>query len=173
MNSFVIEIWDDERRHCNFYTVRWIDSTQNETDKFFSTYDGDTKYNDANRELLIFVLKVIGEDHGALDIFFNRHENEVKGLPAQGQLDIQEFRYHYPDFPLRLYALKIRENIVILFNGGIKDGPTNQTSSLNFNWLEACRFARKIEKSIFEEEIIINEEEGKLYWYDGGEEIIL
>lgn len=39
MNAFVIEIWDDEAGRCAFYTVRWEDAVQNETDKFFNKYN--------------------------------------------------------------------------------------------------------------------------------------
>jgi hypothetical protein len=144
-----------------------------ETDKFFDKYDKEPEFEKATQELLIFVLKTIGEDHGAKDILFNRNENEVKGLPSKGVIKIQEIRYFFPRFPLRLYALKIRENIVILFNGGIKDEETNQKSSLNMKWREACAFAKKIDKAMIEKDIIVDEESRRLYWYDSSEEIIL
>ncbi|MEZ4850577.1 MAG: hypothetical protein R3B93_18575 [Bacteroidia bacterium] len=168
-----MEVWDDECSKCNFYTVRWDDSDINETDKFFTLYDESPQYQTATQELLSFILNTIGDDHGALDMFFNRHENEVKGLPSKGKIKIHEFRYHFPGFPLRLYALKIRDNIVVLFNGGIKDSDTNQTSSLNLKWREACSFARRIDQALFEQEIKIEEETGRLLWHDGSEEIIL
>ena len=173
MNTFVLEIWDDEGGLCTFYTVRWDDLEMSETDRFFDKYDKDPVYEDKAAELLIFVLKAIGEDHGAIDAFFNRHENEVKGLPVKGKVVFQEITYHFPRFPLRLYALKVRENIVILFNGGVKDDETNQQSSLNMKWREACQFAKKIDQAIRDKDIIVEERQRKLFWYDGSEEIIL
>ncbi len=40
MNTFALEIWDDEGSKCTFYSVRWDDAEENETDKFFNKYDG-------------------------------------------------------------------------------------------------------------------------------------
>jgi hypothetical protein len=173
VNTFVLEIWDDEGAKCTFYTVRWDEHIENETDKFFKRYHTEQKYKKATTELLNFVLKTIGEDHGAIDIFFNRHENEVKGLPSKGKIQVQEVEYFFPNFPLRLYALRLRENIVVLFNGGVKDGATNQKSRLNTKWREACDFAKKIDRAIIEKDILIEESRRMLFWYDGSEEIIL
>jgi len=173
VNIFVLEIWDDEGAKCTFYTVRWDDQEISETDRFFERYEFDPQYADQSSRLLYFVLQVIGEDHGALDRLFNRPENEVKGLPSKGKVRVQDFEYSFPNFPLRLYALKIRKNIVVLFNGGIKDAKTNQESSLNLKWIEACQFAKKIDKAILEKDIIVEEKRRLLFWYDGSEEIIL
>lgn len=94
-------------------------------------------------------------------------------MPAQGKVIVNEIAYHYPNSPLRLYALKITNNIVVLFNGGIKDGPTNQTSSLHLEWRAACEFAKRINEALHDETIIVNEKSKKLTNYDGSDEIIL
>jgi hypothetical protein len=148
MNSFTLHIWDDEGQKCCFYTVTKDDSTLNETDKFLEKYENHEIYKEPTQELVSLILDVIGDVHGAIDGFFNRHENEVKGLPNKGAIKIIKEIYHYPNFPLRLYALKVNEEIVVLFNGGIKDGATNQESSLHSNWKEACQFAKKIIQNI-------------------------
>ena len=173
MNSFTLEIWDDEGEACTFYTVRKEGHDLNETDKFLERFEYDDNYKDAVRSLLSLVLEVIGDDYGALDKLFNRHENEVKGLPPKGKIRLIQDDLYYPDFPLRLYALKLRENLVVLFNGGIKDGETNQTSSLLNEWREACAFASKIDRAIVEKQITIDEENRKISFYDGSENIIL
>lgn len=173
VNIFALEIWDDEGAKCTFYTVRYDDNDLSETDIFFEKYDAVKKYTQANQELLSFIIHAIGEDHGAVDELFNRDENEVKGLPAQGKRTVENITYHFPEFPLRLYALKITNNIVILFNGGIKDGPTNQTSSLHLEWRSACEFAKKIDKAIRDGSIIVDDKNRKLTNYDGSNEIIL
>jgi hypothetical protein len=173
VNIFALEIWDDEGAKCTFYTVKYEDISTNETDLFFDKYDAISDYKEASQELLTFILYAIAEDHGAIDDFFNRAENEVKGLPVQGKVIINEVTYYYPEFPLRLYALKITNNIVVLFNGGIKDGPTNQTSSLNMQWRAACEFAKRIDKAIRDGSIIVDEINRKLTNYDGSDEIIL
>ena len=173
MNTFELEIWDNEGRKCSFYTVKKDESSVNETDKFFAKYENHPTLQDAANELLAFILYTIGEDHGANNLLFNRFENEVIGLPVKGRVKIYELTYHFPDFPLRIYALKITERIVILFNGGEKDGATNQSSSLNLNWIEACGFAKRILQAIETKEILIDTEKRILINHLGEEEIIL
>lgn len=173
VNIFALEIWDDEGAKCTFYTVKYDDANINETDLFFEKYDALAGFKEANQELLSFVLFAIGNDHGAVDELFNRDENEVKGLPVQGKRTVENITYHFPEFPLRLYALKITNNIVILFNGGIKDGPTNQKSSLYLEWRAACGFAKRIDEAIRDGSIIVDEKNRKLTNYDGSNEIIL
>jgi len=158
---------------CTFYTVRWGEKENNETDIFFDRYDDSTKYEKATEELLSFVLYAVGDRHGAIDELFNRYENEVTGLPVKGKLELGSFVYHYPKFPLRLYALKITEGIVVLFNGGVKDGGTNQTSSLNIRWQEACSFAKRIDEAIRAGWISIDVENRLLKSGDDFNEIIL
>lgn len=173
VNIFALEIWDDEGAKCTFYTVKQVDSDTAETDIFFKRYDSKAEYKEANQELLSFVLYSIGEDHGAIDELFNRDENEVTGLPVQGKRTVESITYHFPNFPLRLYALKITQNIVVLFNGGVKDGPTNQTSSLHLEWLAACEYAKRIDEAIRDGSIIIDAANRILKNYDGSDEIIL
>lgn len=173
VNIFALEIWDDEGAKCTFYTVKYDGIDANETDLFFDKYDSIAAYKQANQELLSFIIYAIGNDHGAVDELFNRDENEVKGLPVQGKRTVENITYHFPEFPLRLYVLKITNNIVILFNGGIKDGPTNQKSSLHLEWRAACEFAKRIDEAIRDGSIIVDEENRKLTNYDGSDEIIL
>lgn len=173
VDTFVLEIWDDEGEKCTFYTVKWDGTDNNETDLFFEKYDSISEYKLATQELLSFVVYAIGNVHGAIDELFNRDENEVTGLPTKGKQKIKNNLYYFPNFPLRLYTLKITNNIIILFNGGIKDGPTNQTSSLHLEWRSACRFAKRINDAIREGMIIVDENNRKLKNYDGSEEIIL
>jgi hypothetical protein len=101
VNIFALEIWDDEGAKCTFYTVKYENFDTNETDLFFEKYDAMAEYKEANQDLLSFILLAIGNDHGAIDELFNRAENEVKGLPVQGKVTVDEITYHYPDFPLR------------------------------------------------------------------------
>lgn len=173
VDIFAVEMWDDEGAKCSFYTVKQEGVNDSETDLFFEKYDAMATYKQANQELLSFIIYAIGEHHGAIDEFFNRDENEVKGLPVQGKRTIKNISYHFPKFPLRLYALKITSNIVILFNGGIKDGPTNQTSSLHLEWRAACQFAKRIDTAIRDGSIVVDEKNRKLTNYDGSDEIIL
>ncbi|KUJ59087.1 hypothetical protein AR687_24955 [Flavobacteriaceae bacterium CRH] len=173
MNIFALEIWDDEGAKCTFYTVKYEDVDANETDLFFDKYAAIEAYRQAVQELLSFVIYAIGNDHGAIDELFNRDENEVIGLPLHGKRTLENITYHFPQFPLRLYALKITHNIVILFNGGIKDGATNQKSSLHLEWRAACEFAKRIDDAIQDGSILVDKKNRKLTNYDGSDEIIL
>ena len=82
MNNFVLEVWDDEASKCTFYTVRWENARQNETDKFFNKYDGVPEFKRPVQQLLSFILDSIGEDHGAIDALFNRFEMD-RSLPIR------------------------------------------------------------------------------------------
>lgn len=176
MNNFVLEIWDDEGQKCTFYTARWADSDESETDRFFNKFDKLPEYKFYTQQLISFVLDSIGDDHGAIDVLFNRFENEVVGLPNKGKAQIDEIVFLYPNFPLRLYALRVhgREDLVVLFNGGVKSAQTNQESGgLNIKWLEACQFARRIEEALRNEEIEIDTKNRKIVSSDNNDEIIL
>ncbi len=176
MNTFVLEIWDDEAGKCTFYTVRWEDAQQNETDKFFNKYDSIPEFKAFTQMLLSFVLDSIGEDHGAVDALFNRFENEVVGLPNKGKVTVGEIVFLFPNFPLRLYALRInnRPDLVVLFNGGVKSAQTNQGSpDLSLKWREACQFAKRIEEALRNDEIIVDQKRRRLFANGGDDEIFL
>lgn len=176
MNIFALEVWDDEGKKCTFYTVRWEDAKENETDKFFNKYDAIPELKTATQQLLSFVLDSVGDDHGAIDALFNRPENEVTGLPNTGKVSVKQVLFAYPNFPLRLYALRInnRSDLVVLFNGGVKSAQTNQESKdIHLKWVEACRFAKRIEEALSEGEIIIDEDKRKIVGTDNEKEIFL
>lgn len=176
MNNFVLELWDDESAKCTFYTVRWDEAKDNETDKFFARYDAVDDLKTDVQKLLSFVLDSIGDDHGAIDVLFNRFEQEVVGLPNKGTENVNGIVFLYPNFPLRLYALRIknREDLVVLFNGGVKSAQTNQASKdLHLKWIEACQFAKRIEEAIKDKEITIDTKNRKLLAANGDDEIIL
>jgi hypothetical protein len=176
VNIFALEVWDDEGKKCTFYTVRWEDAADNETDKFFNKYDAVPELKLATQQLLSFVLDSIGDDHGAVDALFNRPENEVTGLPNTGKVKIQQLLFAYPNFPLRLYALRVnnRDDIVVLFNGGIKSAWTNQESKdIHFKWIAACRFAKRIEEALRDSEIIIDEDNRRMLTAANDVEILL
>jgi len=159
VNIFTLELWDDEAAKCTFYTVRWEGAKESETDKFFNKYDANPELKKSTQELLSFILDSIGEDHGAVDALFNRFENEVVGLPNTGRVNVSGIVFLYPNFPLRLYALRVkgRNDLVVLFNGGVKSAQTNQASKdLSLKWIEACQFARRIEEALKEGEINID-----------------
>ncbi|NOS90333.1 MAG: hypothetical protein HOP30_00270 [Cyclobacteriaceae bacterium] len=174
MSRFELEIWDNETEKVTFYTVRWEGAPLSETDKFFAKYKETEKQ--AAQELLSLIIKAIGNEHGALPEFFNRPENGVAGLPPKGKIRIGEFKAHFQQFPLRLYALRIndREDLVVLFNGGLKTSEANRDSpELNLKFIEADAFGSRIEQAIREGMIVIDESSRSLKLFDGSDEIIL
>jgi hypothetical protein len=101
--------------------------------------------------------------------------NEVSGLPNKGKSRVGEITFYFPNFPLRLYALRVghKNDIVILFGGGVKSAGTNQESSeLHIKWVEACRFARTIDLALQNGEITASKKRTLLY-YNGDKEIYL
>jgi hypothetical protein len=173
MKEFSIEIWNDECLKTMFYTVRFIDETENETDKFLSKYYHQPLYKASVEDLLNYILTAIGNRHGAVDAFFNRNEHQVFGLPNSGKMRLETLTYHFPGFPLRLYALKITEELVVLLSGGLKNARTNQESSLSSNWLLSCDFARKIIRNISDGVITVDVNTRKLNHFQSGGEIII
>jgi hypothetical protein len=172
----MLEIWDDESYKCKFYTVRKEGAKNSETDKFFLKYSSNPELVREVQELLSFILESIGNTYGAIDILFNRYENQVIGLPNKGRVVLGGASFLFPNFPLRLYALRIndRSDMVVLFNGGRKTSQTNQGSrDLNLKWIEACLFAKRIEDALKAGEISIDIRNKKIIAADGGDEIVL
>lgn len=172
MEAIELKIWDDECSLCTFYTVHIDGKSKDETTLFFETYFRNDVYKDKAYELFKFITETIGNRHGVNDGFFNRGETHgIHGLPNHGKLKFNVEEIYFPSFPLRLYALKINDSIVVLFNGGIKDARTNQESQLNLKWKEACQHADRINESLRDETITIDN--GKLYFYSRHKPIIL
>ncbi|MBI3137902.1 MAG: hypothetical protein HYZ15_04890 [Sphingobacteriales bacterium] len=176
MNSFTLKIWDDEGKKVTFYSVWKEDAALAETDKFLNKYEHDDIYAEELDQLVQLVLVTIGDEYGALSSFFNRVKNDIVGLPHKGKLKIEDLSFHFPDFPFRLYALRVlnREDLVILFNGGLKTARTDQLSpDLEMKFHEAQHFASRIEQALREGDIIIDEEKRRLTDQDGNLEIYL
>ena len=173
MSSFALEIWDDETEKVTFYTVRMEGASLSETDRFFDRIKGIPEMRGPLQELSKLIVEVIGNDHGAHDAFFNRFENRATALPPKGKVKISELELDYPDFPLRLYCLALSEQVVILFNGGIKDARTAQESTdvISTKLYEANEFAKRIFGALNQEMIYVD---GRLIFdYNGSQEIYL
>ena len=176
MNNITLKIWDDESNNVTFYTVWKEGLTLSETDSFFEKYNAISRLNPYLQQLTSFIYDVIGDDYGAIDDFFNRFENKVNALPPHGRVYVDEITIHYPDFPLRLYAMRIknRKDLVVLFNGGEKSGRTAQQSKdLSVHFYEANHYAKLIEEALQYEMIVIDEVNRKLISFDGTEDINL
>jgi hypothetical protein len=178
VNTFALEIWYDEGSICTFYTVRWVtddNDALSETDKFFDQYAViEHPLVDEAMQLLRLITESIGNRYGATNDFFDRAENNAQALPPRPKQWVSEIEELGFNFPLRLFCYRISAHIVILFNGGIKDGPSaQQSSNLGMKFYEAQQFAKTIEAAIRSGLIIILDEERSLQHFDGTSEIIL
>jgi hypothetical protein len=146
VSSFELIIWNDETELVTFYSPKMDGSKHSEMDKFLLRIEAIPDMLSPLQELLELIIETIGNTYGAKDAFFNRFENRVTALPPKGHIKISELELDYRDFPLRLYCLALSEEVVILFNGGIKDAQTAQESSgvLSMKLYEANEFARRI-----------------------------
>ena len=167
MNTFVIEEFERFKK-VTFYTVRWDEAELSETDKFIAKYKSSTSNRSDLDEILTLILE-IGEYRGASDVYFRRHAGKAKELPPLTAFEIQYFHNN-----LRLFCIKVTDNIVILFNGGRKTSQTTQDSpDLNMHFLEAQTFSTKILYALYDKDVIINHSTNSLSSGYGDNEIVI
>lgn len=172
MNTFALEIFDDQGQVCTFYTVRWEGEELSETDKFFVKYENDCTFQRPLQELAKFISKKIGNEMGALAYFF-RFENAAQALPPSGKHKVEDVYINYGNFPLRLYCLRISETLVVLFNGGEKTAGTAQGGKTSMAFQEANLFAKRIMDALKDEDIYITANQREFRYYNGSDKIII
>lgn len=144
VNNFALEIWYDESSRVTFYTVRQEGAGLTEMDKFIKKFEGHPVHEEHLLKLNSLLIDVIGERHGALQDFFTRDELNATALPPKPGV-IFELGLDYHEFPLRLFCLRLTDEIVILFNGGLKTSQRTQDSpDLSMKLYEANSFAKRI-----------------------------
>ena len=178
MNTFALEIWYDEGSVCTFYTVRWItddDDAPSETDRFFDTYAvPEHPLEEKAIQLFRLITESVGNKYGATNDFFDRAESKAQALPPKPKKRVEEIKDLGINFPLRLFCYRVTEQIVILFNGGIKDADSAQESkNLSMKFYEAQTFVKKIEGALHSEMIVITDDDRYLQSFDRTTEIIL
>lgn len=157
MNTFVIEDFVTYRR-VTYYTVRKDESEMSETDKFISKYRTNAELR-GDLDEIVKLIEDIGRFRGAKDMYFRRHAGAAVELPPLGKFEIDSVEISYFDNRLRLFCIKISENIVILFNGGEKTSlKTKDSPALVTPFREAQTFAKMILKAQIDKDIIINHE---------------
>ncbi len=172
MNTFALEIFDDQGQICTFYTVRWVEAELSETDKFFLKYENDSTLQRPLQELAKFISKKIADEMGAVEDFF-RFENSAHALPPSGTYKVEDLYINFGHFPLRLYCLRISETLVVLFNGGEKTSDTAQGGKTSMAFQEANIFAKRIMDALINKDIHITAGQREFRYYNGSDEIII
>ncbi len=172
MNNFVLEIWYDEGSACTFYTVKWgdgTDETVSETDKFFDTYAvPGHELEEKAMQLFRLITESIGNRYGAIDDFFDREERAAQALPPRPKRRVEAIMQLGLHFPLRLYCYRVNEQVVVLFNGGVKDADTAQASKgLGIKFYEAQHFVQRLESALREKTIWVSDNERYLEGEEG------
>ena len=172
MNTFALEIFDDQGKVCTFYTVKWDYATLSETDKFFVKYENDIKLRQPLQELAVFISKKIGNETGALEDYF-RFENDAHALPPSGAYKVEDITINYEDFPLRLYCLRISKSLVVLFNGGEKTDIKAQGGKTSMSFHEANIFSKRIMDALTKRDIYITDDQREFRSFDGSDDILI
>jgi len=178
MNTFALEIWYDEGSVCTFYSVRWICDDEDgpyETDRFFDTYAvQEHPLEEKAMQLFRLITESIGNRYGATNDFFDRVENKAQALPPRPKHWLEEIKDLGINFPLRLFCYRVTEQIVILFNGGIKDAESVQEcDNLSMKFHEAQIFVNKIEEALQSKMVEITKDGRYLKSFGETTEIIL
>lgn len=113
------------------------------------------------------MINEIGGKYGARDVFF-RHEGQAQALPPRPGL--REITI-IPNFPLRLYCLKLSNSCVVLFNGGEKTSATSQEGKTSMAFYEANNLANKILKAFQDKTIKLSTNQKSIIDYYDSEAI--
>jgi hypothetical protein len=149
----IVEIPHLRYRKVAYYTIYVEGRERSEFLDFQTRMKSHPEFSRSHGQLNQF-LKDIGQKHGAKKAHF-RHERNAVALPPPYYIQPEGSPSKYG---LRLYCLRLSEEVVILLNGGLK---TNDKAGLCPNCKPHFDFANKIAQKV--DEIIV---EGNL-WLDG------
>jgi hypothetical protein len=142
-------------KKLTFYSVRIEDESYSEVEKFILRFQQDDKHKD-ELENILALLKIMGNEKGALPIFF-RDESQAQALPPERYVAIKQNMLHFIDADLRLFCLRLSNEIVVLFNGGIKESQKTQDSPDLFpKFRLAQRICKTITQKIIDKELVIH-----------------
>jgi hypothetical protein len=175
VNNFVVESFADTYPRVKFYTVRWDETPLSETDKFFQRFLETESLQNYREDFdeIVALIKIMGEQVGAAERFF-RFEDAAQALPPKSTVYVRQLLVSDGQNTLRLYCTRLRDNIVVLFNGGIKSSQkVSDSPDLTTKFREAQHFAKKIDKAIQEKDILMDEENGVLSAPNPSDEMLI
>ncbi len=130
-------------RKVTYYTIKLEHESYSETEKFISRFEFHPQYQN-DFENILALLVILGNVKGAKIRFF-RDESAAHALPPEIKEALREGWVQFIDAGLRLFCLRLSDEVVILLNGGIKSSQkTNDSPDLIYKF----RFAQQISKSI-------------------------
>ena len=142
MNNFVTIQLFKTFGSVKYYTFQVEGRKQSETDNFFSTYENRPEVSKDLEKLVAWITE-IGSNRGAKSRYF-RSENAADALPPPASI-MAELTVGHCD--LRLYCVRLTDQVVILANGGIKMSQTVQGSP---DLMPAFQFANKMARQLLE-----------------------
>lgn len=104
----------EQSDNVGMFSICFENNNDSEFEKFLKEFKDNAKYNKDFNTILLALAKII--DKGALERFF-RNEGRMKDNVKALSIDSRK---------LRLYCLRISEQILILGNGGVKSTRTYQ-----------------------------------------------
>lgn len=157
-----------------FYTVRleieeyWEEET--EADKFFQKFLDEPEKPSSGAELIFNTIIEIG-NRGAKKRYF-RFENRANALPPPANTLVELGQSEETSGEhLRLYCIRLNEEIVILINGERKTKETAQECPLVApHFRLANKIAKKIDEALFNREVILK---GRALQFDSNFELEL
>lgn len=139
-----------------FYSIQFVEDELCETDKFIERIDEMEDFKEQLDDLLALI-----ESIGArkAKYYYFRHEGIADALPPNRRyweyLDVSN-----KELNLRLYCMRLSDNIVILFNGGVKTmQKAQECPNVSFYFYQAGKLTKKILRKIIDKEIIIDDKD--------------
>lgn len=143
MNTFVEIVEAGRRGQVTFYSLKIEDKEKTETQIFQARYGQEAKFSEDFGELANILLE-IGQRGASLRYF--RHERNAHALPPK----------YLKANGLRLYCLRLSDEIVILGGGCFKTARTAQESELcRQPFLFMDRVAKAVTHAIRDRELLI------------------
>lgn len=164
MNIFVTIEKAITFKKVTYYTVK-IDEGDGydeltEFEKFVNKFKTNKEVQNEYNDTLSF-LRLMGDKWGAQKRYFSRNEQKAEALPPKRkELNKYERRIiAKQQHNLRLYCMRINEEVVFLFNGGVKTpGPitAQQCKNVKNYFKMANQFAQAIDEHIIAKDITID-----------------
>ena len=139
-------------KKVTYYTIRLEEDTHSETEKFILRFEADAQYQQ-DLENILALLVILGNEKGAKSRFF-RDESAAQALPPEIREALRENWVQLIDAGLRLFCLRMTDEVVILLNGGIKSSQkTNDSPDLVAKFRMAQQLSKAIDKQLRNREL--------------------